>query len=58
MDANSENPTLDKPVVQLKPSSYQPSKAELEEDVRIDTTPQALLRAAVADVTLAYPKPD
>ena len=47
-----------KPVVRLKPSSYQPSKAELEEDARTDTTPEALLRAAVADVRVAYPKPD
>ena len=35
----------EKPVVRLKPSSYQPSKAELEEDVAIEATPQELLRA-------------
>ncbi len=28
-----------------KPSSYQPSKAELEKDVTIDTTPEELGRA-------------
>ena len=30
----------DKPAVRLKPSSYQPSKAEMEEDIGIDTTPR------------------
>ena len=51
------NDTDKRPVVRLKPSSYQPSKAELEEDVRIDTTPEALLRAAVADVRVETLKP-
>lgn len=39
----------DKPLVKLCPSSCQPSKAEKEEDIRIDTTPECLLRAAVSD---------
>ncbi|MCY4215657.1 MAG: hypothetical protein OXC92_01565 [Flavobacteriaceae bacterium] len=30
----------------VKPYDYQPNKAELEEDVRIDTTPEELLRRA------------
>ena len=30
----------DKPAVRLKPSSYQPSKAEMEEDIGIDTRPR------------------
>ena len=42
----------DKPIVRLRPSSYQPSKAELEEEVRIDATPQELLRAVVRDVKI------
>ena len=33
------------PVVRIKPSSYQPSKAELEEPVKIDATPEELARA-------------
>lgn len=41
-----------KPVVRLKPSSYQPSKAELEEDMRIDATPEQLLQAVVRDVKI------
>ncbi|MCY4217135.1 MAG: hypothetical protein OXC92_09155 [Flavobacteriaceae bacterium] len=28
----------------IKPYDYQPKKAELEEDVRIDTTPEELVR--------------
>ena len=44
----------DKPAVRLKPSSYQPSKAEMEEDIGIDTTPEDLLRAVVCDVRIEY----
>ena len=43
-----------KRVVRLKPSSYQPCKAELEEDMRVDASPEDLLRAAVADVKVKY----
>ena len=46
----------DKPAVRLKPSSYQPSKAEMEEDIAIDTTPEDLLRAVVCDVRIEYDK--
>ncbi len=38
------------PVVRIKPSSYQPPKAELEEDVRIDATPEELARAVLRQV--------
>ena len=44
----------DKPAVRLKPSSYQPSKAAMEEDIGIDTTPEDLLRAVVCDVRIEY----
>jgi len=46
------------PVVRLKPSSYQPSKAELEEEVHIDVTLQELLHAVVRDVCCSAPKFD
>ena len=39
-----------RPVVRITPSSYQPSKAELEEDVRIDTTPEELARVVLRPV--------
>lgn len=42
----------DKPIVRLRPSSYQPSKAELEENVRIDTTPEKLLCAVGTQVRI------
>ena len=38
----------------IQPSSYQPSKAEMEEDIGIDTTPEDLLRAVVCDVRIEY----
>ena len=42
----------DKPTVQVKPATYQPSKAELEEDVGIDTTPEELARVALQPMTI------
>ena len=37
-------------VVRVKPHSYQPSKAELEEPIRVDATPQQLAKAVVTPV--------
>ena len=42
--------------VRVKPSSYQPSKAEMEEDVSVDATPEAL--ADCIGRTVAVTKPD
>ena len=39
--------------VKLKPSSYQPSKAELEADVSIDATPEELRHAVMLPVKVA-----
>ena len=33
-----------RPVITLKPERYQPTKAELEEDVSIQTTPERLAK--------------
>ena len=38
--------------VTVKPSTYQPSKAELEEDMAIDTTPEELARVALQPMTV------
>ena len=38
------------PVVRVKPQGYQPSKAELEEPVQIDATPEELARAIMTPV--------
>ena len=38
--------------VTVKPYNYQPSKAELEADVRISTTPEKLAAAVMQSVTI------
>lgn len=45
--------TKDKHEVRVKPHSYQPSKAELNELVKIDATPDALARALLRPVKIA-----
>lgn len=40
------------PTVRLKPSSYQPSKAELEEEVRIEAAPEDVARAVARQVRI------
>ena len=42
--------THPKPEVRIKPRSDQPNKAELEEDARIDATPDELARAVLTQV--------
>ena len=48
--------TKDKPEVRVKPHSYQPSKAELNELVKIDATPDALARAVLRPVKIVEDK--
>ena len=43
-------------MVAVKPTNYQPSKAELEEDMSIDATPEAV--ADSIGRTVATTKPD
>ena len=38
--------------IELPPIGYQPSKAELEEEVRLPCTPTELAKAIVQDVTV------
>ncbi len=40
----------DRPIVRIKPSSYQPSREELREDVSIDATPEEVARAVLRQV--------
>lgn len=42
------------PTVRLKSNRYQPSKAELEEEVRIPTTPKRLAKAVVKTVRIEH----
>ena len=45
-----------KPVVKVRQRSYQPSKAELEEKIKISATPEQLAKAAVSDVIVKLQK--
>ena len=47
-------PLPDRPTIRLKRSSYQPSKAELEEEVRIPTTPEHLARILGREVNIEW----
>ena len=42
----------EKPVVEVRPYSYQPSKAELEADVSVDATPEDIRDALMRPVTV------
>lgn len=39
-----------RPTVEIPPQDYQPSKAELEEDVSIDATPEEMARRLMQPV--------
>ncbi len=39
-----------RPEVLVKPSAYQPTKSELEEDVRIEASPEDVIRAAFSQI--------
>ena len=40
------------PTVRIKSSRYQPSKAELEEEIHIDATPEELAKAVLKQVKI------
>lgn len=46
-----------KPILKLMHSSYQPSKAELEEDVSVDASPEDVARAVLSPVQIVYVDP-
>ena len=55
MKMNMEEPVSPAPQpreVHVKPTTYQPSKAELEEQLRLDATPEELARAVMQPVTV------
>ena len=47
-----------KPVVKLRHSSYQPSKSELNEDMRVDASPEDIARAVGRQVEVRHSKPN
>ena len=40
------------PAIRVKPHSYQPSKAEREEPINLNATPEQIVRAAVTPVRI------
>lgn len=53
----AEKPKVDvkkKPDLWLRPPSYQPSKAELDEDLSIDATPDDVAAALMRDVNVRH----
>ena len=42
------------PTLKIKSSRYQPSKAELEEEIRIDAMPEELAKAVGRRVNIEY----
>ena len=40
------------PTIRIKSSRYQPSKAELEEEIHIDATPEELAKAVLKQVKI------
>ena len=46
------SPASPPPEVHVKPTTYQPSKAELEEPICLDATPEELVRAVMQPVTV------
>ena len=56
MTAESRAKPAEPPVLELVPPSYQPSKAELEEDLRVDATFDEAVQALVRPVKVRYVK--
>ena len=55
-DVNEERrpPAAAKPVVRVRPSSYQPSAAELAEDARVNATFDEAVEALTKPVSIRY----
>ena len=47
---------MKKKTITLKPTDYQPSKAELKRKVKIKTTPEELAKAVMQDVDVKFVK--
>ena len=45
-------PAIVRPTVMIKPAAYQPTKAELEEDMRVNATPEEVAKAVLRQVTI------
>ena len=47
---------MKKKTITLKPTDYQPSKAELKRKVKIKVTPEQLAKALIQDVDIKWSK--
>ena len=56
MAVQSPKRAPDRSTVKLKPSSHQPNKAELETDMSVGTTPEALAEVALRRVNIEFDK--
>ena len=56
MTAESREKSAEPPVFELVHPSYQPSKAELEEDLRVDATFEEAVQALAQPVKIRYIK--
>ena len=54
MTAESRAKPAEPPVIELVHPSYQPSKAELEEDLRVDATFEEAVQALAQPVKIRY----
>ena len=50
------NENNDKPTITVKPRTYEPTVQELNEDMRIDATPEELARAVLRPVNVVEEK--
>ena len=57
MTAESREKPAEPPVVKLVHPSYQPSKAELEEDLRVEESFDEAVQALVRPVRVRYVRP-
>ncbi len=47
-----------KPVVEVADSGYQPTKAEMEEEIKIEASPEELARAVMSSVEIRVVRPE
>ncbi len=55
MPAQHTVPECARPVVRLKGTQHQPTKREMDEEIAVDMTPEALAEATLGLVTLEFP---
>ena len=54
---NNQTNKKEKPVITIKPHTYQPSRKELREQVKINTTPENLAKSILRQVKVVKSQP-